>query len=138
MATACPYMEATQVIDPNSTIHVLSIEDDFEPDRLVRTWLQQAESRKFQVTPAEQSMRSGADHFLVKGNFGPDALVETIVSVVDARRGGSVSVGQPVRCGAGALVSALPMSAKIAGDMSDQLAHCGSWNRYRRASGMQF
>ncbi len=196
MATACPCMEVTQVIDPISTIHVLSIEDD--SDRLVRTWLRQAESRKFQVTPAErlpdvarhfelsgydcmlldlglpdslgietlvsaraiaselpivvltgvdecdvaeQSMRAGADHFLVKGNFGPDVLIETIVSAVDARRSRSVSFGQPVRCGAGALVSALPMSpmsAQIAGDMSDQLAYCGSWNRYRRASGMQF
>ena len=46
--------EVTQVIDPNSTIHVLSIEDDIDYERLIGEWLGQAESLNFQVTPAER------------------------------------------------------------------------------------
>jgi DNA-binding response OmpR family regulator len=187
-------VEVVKLTDPNSTIHVLSIEDDVDYERLIGAWLRQAESLQFQVTPAERlsdvarpvelegydcmlldlghsdrlgietlisaraiakelpivvltaaedydvaerSMRSGADDFLVKGNFGPDVLVETIVAAVDGRRAGLELPGAlggrmvPLR-------SSLPVSAQIAADTSDQLACSGSWNRYRRASGVQF
>jgi two-component system cell cycle response regulator len=183
------------VIGTNPTLHVLSIETDLDDELRIRTWLQQAESLEFQVTPvdrlpdvdrvseldgydcmlldmglpdsrgiealrsareiavqlpivvftaahddevAERSMRSGADRLLVKGDFGPDALVNAIVAAVDARRGGIASNTQPAAAGVAILGSGLPMSAQIADGMSGQLAHSSAWNRYRRASGMQF